>query len=62
MEGIDLTEREKEICGLLKDGLTNSQIASVLFISEGTVKNYMSSIYDKFDIHDRAKLVSHLKG
>lgn len=62
MEGKDLTDREKEICGLLKDGLTNSQIASVLFISEGTVKNYMSSIYDKFDIHDRAKLVSYLKG
>lgn len=56
--GLDLTDREKEICKLMADGLTNSQIASLLFISEGTVKNYISSIYDKFDIHDRAKLVS----
>lgn len=60
-EGKDLTDREKEICKLLADGCTNSQIASILFISEGTVKNYMSSIYDKFDVHDRAKLVSILK-
>ena len=59
-EGKDLTDREKEICKLIADGCTNSQIASILFISEGTVKNYMSSIYDKFDIHDRAKLVSVL--
>ncbi len=58
--GLDLTDREKEICKLMADGLTNSQIASLLFISEGTVKNYISSIYDKFDIHDRAKLVSVL--
>lgn len=58
--GLDLTDREKEICKLMADGLTNSQIASLLFISEGTVKNYISSIYDKFGIHDRAKLVSVL--
>ena len=45
-EGIDLTDREKEICRLIAEGCTNSQIASILFISEGTVKNSMSSIYD----------------
>jgi len=61
-EGKDLTDREKEICRLIAEGCTNSQIASLLFISEGTVKNYMSSIYDKFDIHDRAKLAILLKG
>lgn len=61
-EGKDLTDREKEICRLIAEGCTNSQIASILFISEGTVKNYMSSIYDKFDIHDRAKLALMLKG
>ena len=61
-EGIDLTEREREICDLIAEGCTNSQIASILFISEGTVKNYMSSIYDKFDIHDRAQLALKLKG
>lgn len=57
-----LTEREQEICSLLVKGLTNKQIAEGLFISEGTVKNYISSIYDKTGIHDRAKLVVAIKG
>lgn len=62
LENKNLTDRECEICDLLKEGCTNSQIADMLFISEGTVKNYMSSIYDKFDVHDRAKLVLMLRG
>lgn len=58
----DMTEREKEICTLLAEGLTNRQIAEQLYISEGTVKNYISSIYDKTGIHDRAKLIVAMKG
>lgn len=57
----NMTEREKEICTLLSKGYTNRQIAEHLYISEGTVKNYISSIYDKTGIHDRAKLVVLLK-
>ena len=57
-----LTEREKEICTLIAEGLTNRQIADKLYISEGTVKNYISSIYDKTGIHDRVKLTLALKG
>ena len=57
-----MTEREKEICTLLSQGLTNRQIAEALYISEGTVKNYISSIYDKTGIHDRAKLIVAIKG
>lgn len=53
----EMTEREKEICTLLAKGLNNRQIADELYISEGTVKNYISSIYDKTGIHDRAKLI-----
>ncbi|MDE7297500.1 MAG: response regulator transcription factor [Lachnospiraceae bacterium] len=55
-----MTEREKEICSLLARGLTNRQISEALFISEGTVKNYISSIYEKTGIHDRAKLVAEM--
>lgn len=58
----DITQREKEICTLLSRGLTNKQISETLFISEGTVKNYISSIYDKTGIHDRAKLVVAMQG
>lgn len=57
-----ITEREKEVCTLLAEGLTNRQIADKLYISEGTVKNYISSIYDKTGIHDRAKLIVAIKG
>lgn len=57
-----MTEREKEICTLLSQGYTNRQIAETLYISEGTVKNYVSSIYDKTGIHDRSKLIVALKG
>lgn len=57
----ELTGREKEICALMVEGLTNKQIADRLYISEGTVKNYISNIYDKTGIHDRVKLVVELK-
>ncbi len=58
----EMTEREREIASLLAEGLTNRQIADKLYISEGTVKNYISSIYDKTGIHDRVKLVVALSG
>lgn len=57
-----MTSREQEICTLLAKGLTNKQIAETLFISEGTVKNYISSIYEKTGIHDRAKLIVEIHG
>ena len=58
----EMTEREREIATLLAEGLTNRQIADRLYVSEGTVKNYVSSIYDKTGIHDRVKLVVALSG
>ncbi|MDO5154866.1 MAG: response regulator transcription factor [Eubacteriales bacterium] len=57
----ELTNREKEICSLMVEGLTNKQIADRLYISEGTVKNYISNIYDKTGIHDRVKLIVELQ-
>jgi DNA-binding NarL/FixJ family response regulator len=58
----EMTDREKEICSLMVKGLSNKQIAEALYISEGTVKNYISNIYDKTGIHDRVKLIIELKG
>ncbi|MGN1084242.1 MAG: response regulator transcription factor, partial [Lachnospiraceae bacterium] len=57
----DLTARELEVCALLTKGYSNGEIARELFLAEGTVKNYMMSIYDKFAIHDRTTLVLFLK-
>ncbi len=59
----DFTEREKEVFTLLVQGCTNAQIANQLCLSVGTVKNYVSTIYDKTEIRDRTALVlkySHL--
>jgi len=57
----DLTPRELDILRLLADGHTNSEIADLVFLSEGTVKNYISSIYDKTGIHQRFKLIDKYK-
>ena len=53
----ELTEREKDILNLIAKGLNNKEIARTLYISEGTVKNYISSIYDKTGINDRSKIM-----
>ena len=58
---VDMTAREREVAAALAKGLTNRQIADSLYVSEGTVKNYISSIYDKTGIHDRVKLAVVLK-
>ncbi len=57
----ELSEREKEIAELLVKGLTNKEIATNLFLSEGTVKNYVSNIYSKIGTHTRAQAAVYLK-
>ena len=49
-----LTSRESEILKLLTDGLNNRQIARRLFLAEKTVRNYVSRIFTKLEVHDRA--------
>lgn len=49
----DFTEREIEIAKMVALGFNNKQIAASLYISEGTVKNYISSIYLKLGTSDR---------
>ncbi|WP_088832381.1 response regulator transcription factor [Paenibacillus tyrfis] len=56
-----LTERETEIAGLMVQGLTNKQIAKTLYMHEGTVRNYVSVIYGKIGVNDRAKALLILK-
>lgn len=48
-----LTERELEILGLLKQGLTNGEIAGRLVLSLTTVKWYLRQIFSKLEVHDR---------
>lgn len=54
----DLTPRETEILKLVAQGLANKEIADTLFLSEGTVKNYVSTIFSKLHARDRAQVIS----
>ena len=52
----DISEREQEIIRLIADGLNNKEIAARLFLSEGTVRNYLSSVLDKLHLRDRTQV------
>lgn len=61
-EGIRFTDREKKVILLMLEGHSNKEIAGILFMSEGTVKNYVSVIYQKIGTNDRAKALLVLQG
>jgi DNA-binding NarL/FixJ family response regulator len=50
-----LSEREREVLSLLAQGLNNSDIGRRLYLSEGTVRNYVSSIFGKLRVSDRTQ-------
>lgn len=54
---LELTPREDEILSLLAQGLTNADIAAQLYLSEGTVRNYTSSLFAKMGVSDRTQAV-----
>ncbi|WP_404447059.1 response regulator transcription factor [Sutcliffiella horikoshii] len=55
--GLDgLTPREKDIAGLVANGLSNREIAEQLYIGEGTVRNTLSIILEKLQLRDRTQL------
>ncbi|WP_260631054.1 response regulator transcription factor [Bacillus sp. S/N-304-OC-R1] len=56
-----LTDREIEVLEVLAHGVTNREIARKLFLTEGTVKNYISSIYSKLEVTGRQKAVFKAK-
>lgn len=53
-----LTARELQLLGKLAEGLSNKQIASQLFLSEATIKGYLSALFDKIGATDRAHAVA----
>ncbi len=56
-----LTEREREVLGLVADGKTTKEIAGQLFITTGTVRNYISVILDKLKVSNRIEAITRLK-
>lgn len=53
--GKNLSEREMQILKCLARGLSNADISQELFLSEGTVRNYISSILEKLEVDDRTQ-------
>lgn len=61
LKQLKLSARELEIASMMIKGMSNQQIASKLYISIGTAKNYISSLYEKIGINDRTNAVLFLR-
>lgn len=57
VHGPIITKREKEVLGLIAEGLTNVEIADKLFISQTTVETHRKNLLAKFDVRNTASLV-----
>lgn len=51
-----LTERETEVVAKIAEGLSNKEISDILFLSEGTIRNYISVILEKLNLRDRTQI------
>ncbi|HIY99726.1 MAG TPA: response regulator transcription factor [Firmicutes bacterium] len=59
--GFGLSDREVEIAVMIYEGFTNKQIASALKLTDGTARNYISSIYEKMGAASRSDAVARMK-
>lgn len=57
-----LTGRELEVLGLLREGLTNREIADRLVIAPGTVRTHLENIFEKLDVHTRTAALARAFG
>ncbi|GAB6149478.1 MULTISPECIES: response regulator transcription factor [Clostridium] len=53
---INLTERELEILALIGQGLSNKEISKKVYLSEGTIRNYITNLLQKLQLRDRTQL------
>ncbi|MBM7579277.1 response regulator transcription factor [Jeotgalibacillus terrae] len=60
-EANPLTEREREVMELIAEGKTTKEIAGTLFITNGTVRNYISVILDKLEVSNRIEAISRFR-
>jgi len=55
----DLTSQEMQVLSLIAEGRTNREIAGALYLSEGTVRNYVSGILSKLEVSNRAEAAAY---
>lgn len=56
-----LTPRELEIAKAIADGKSNKEISTILFLSEGTIKNYVTNIFEKLQLSNRTEVALFMK-
>ncbi|MNI96224.1 Transcriptional regulatory protein DevR (DosR) [compost metagenome] len=56
LDSYGLTKAELAVVSSIAEGLTNKEIAGKLFLSEGTVKNYITDILSKLGLRDRTQI------
>lgn len=56
-----LTDRESQVLELVAEGKTTKEIAGELYLTQGTVRNYISTILEKLDVGNRIEAISHFK-
>jgi DNA-binding NarL/FixJ family response regulator len=57
-----LSSREREVLGLMVDGLRLSQVAKALFISPHTAKNHLKAVFEKLGVHSQTELLAKGRG
>lgn len=53
----DLTARERDVLGLICEGLADKEIASRLNLALNTIRNHVATVYSKLDVHSRAEAI-----
>jgi DNA-binding NarL/FixJ family response regulator len=57
MSFTDLTARERDVLGLICEGLADKEIAARLKLAPNTVRNHVAAVYSKLDIHSRSEAI-----
>ncbi len=60
-KAFNVSDKEVDIIFMIKDGFTNRQIASAMKLSDGTARNYISGVYSKIGVDNRADAVAKIK-
>lgn len=60
IQEFDLSDREKEVLGLISQGYKNSEIADKLFVSHNTIKTHIKNIYVKLDVKNRVEALKRV--
>ena len=61
LEAYNLTKREKEILGLLMDGLSYKEICAQCFISIDTLNSHIRKVYSKLNVHSRSEIAARFR-